>query len=126
MPSLPTTRWPGIIETYRKYLSVTDATPVVSLQEGNTPLIEAPRLAAALGLEIELYLKFDGANPTGSFKDRGTAILVSTLAAQGVVRAIEDSSGNAGASFAAYATRAGIKARIWLAKRSGWPVVYRT
>ena len=63
-------RWPGLIEAYREHLPVTDATPVVTLLEGNTPLLEAPRLVGA-GRRRRVYLKVEGANPTGSFKDRG-------------------------------------------------------
>ncbi|HZR47421.1 MAG TPA: pyridoxal-phosphate dependent enzyme, partial [Candidatus Manganitrophaceae bacterium] len=67
-------RWPGLIEAYRSFLPVTDQTPVVTLLEGNTPLIPAPRLAAAAHAEIDLYLKYEGENPTGSFKDRGMTL----------------------------------------------------
>jgi len=110
--SPPTTYWPGIIAAYGKYLSVTDATPVVSLQEGNTPLIEAPRLAAVLGLDIELYLKFDGANPTGSFKDRGMTMAVSKAKEAGSAAVICASTGNTSASAAAYAAHAGMRAVV--------------
>jgi len=110
--SPPTTYWPGIIAAYGKYLSVTDATPVVSLQEGNTPLIAAPRLAAVLGLDIELYLKFDGANPTGSFKDRGMTMAVSKAKEAGSAAVICASTGNTSASAAAYAAHAGMRAVV--------------
>ena len=66
-----TPAWPGVIETYRKYLPVTDRTPVVTLHEGNTPLMPAPRLAEATDPSLSIYLKCEGFNPTGSFKDRG-------------------------------------------------------
>ena len=112
MPPTSTMPWPGIIATYRKYLSVTEATPVVSLQEGNTPLVEAPRLAAALGLEIDLYLKFDGANPTGSFKDRGMTMAVSKAKEAGSEAVICASTGNTSASAAAYAAHAGMRAVV--------------
>ena len=62
----------GLINTFREYLPVTDKTPVVTLNEGNTPLIKADNLAKKIGVEAEIYLKFEGCNPTGSFKDRGT------------------------------------------------------
>jgi len=104
--------WPGIIKTYGKYFSVTDATPVVSLQEGNTPLIEAPRLAAVIGLDAELYLKFDGANPTGSFKDRGMTMAVSKAKEAGSEAVICASTGNTSASAAAYAAHAGMRAVV--------------
>jgi len=69
--------WPGIIEAYREFLPVTDQTPIVTLQEGRTPLVPAPRLAKQLGAEIDLFLKYEGANPTGSFKDRGMTLAIS-------------------------------------------------
>ena len=66
----------GLINKYRKYLPVTDTTPIVTLNEGNTPLIKADNLAKKIGLECNLYLKFEGCNPTGSFKDRGMTMAV--------------------------------------------------
>jgi threonine synthase len=71
------TRWPGLIEHYRRFLPVTDKTPVVTLNEGNTPLIESPDLTDRVGRNIKVYLKFEGANPTGSFKDRGMTVAMS-------------------------------------------------
>src|SRR6202043_3686886 len=68
--------WPGLIEHYRRFLPVTDSMPVVTLNEGNTPLIEAPAIAERLGLNIKVYFKFEGANPTGSFKDRGMTLAI--------------------------------------------------
>jgi len=101
----------GVIERYRDHLPVTDKTPVVSLLEGNTPLIRTSNLNTALGLpqRVNIFLKFEGMNPTGSFKDRGMTMAVS--------KAIEDkscavmcaSTGNTSASAAAYAARSGIK-----------------
>ena len=70
-PNNPVCLWPGIIRQYRDYLSVSESTPVVTLQEGNTPLIEARLLAERLDLNAEVLLKLEGLNPTGSFKDRG-------------------------------------------------------
>ena len=67
-------RWRGVIEEYRKFLPITERTPVITLGEGNTPLIRAARLAKQIAPGIDLYLKFEGANPTGSFKDRGMTI----------------------------------------------------
>jgi len=90
------------------------STPV-SLGEGNTPLLPVK----AFGREV--YFKCEYANPSGSFKDRGTATLVSFLFSRGVTEAIEDSSGNAGASFAAYAARAGIKARVYVPESASGP-----
>lgn len=103
---------PGIIERYRSYLPVTDATPVVTLAEGWTPLLPAPRLARLLDVPVDLYLKVEGANPTGSFKDRGMTVAVS-LALEAGVRAVAcASTGNTSASAAAYAARAGMKALV--------------
>jgi threonine synthase len=65
------TAWRGLIEEYRQYLPVTDSTPVVTLCEGNTPLIPVPSIAAEIGRQVKVYIKYDGLNPTGSFKDRG-------------------------------------------------------
>src|SRR5260370_7996458 len=63
--------WPGLIEHYRRFLPVTESTPIVTLNEGNTPLIEAPAIAERLGLNVKVYFKFEGATPTGAFKERG-------------------------------------------------------
>lgn len=107
----------GIIETYREFLpDVTGATPVVSLCEGNTPLIEAPRLACWLGLPepARLFLKFDGMNPTGSFKDRGMTMAVSKAAERGARVVMCASTGNTSASAAAYAARAGMACVVLL------------
>ncbi len=100
-------RWPGIIEAYREHLPVTDATPVVTLLEGNTPLVDAPRLAAQAGVARAL-LKVEGALPTGSFKDRGMTMAVSKAAEKGAKAVICASTGNTSAAAAAYAARAGI------------------
>ena len=67
-------RRPGVIARYREFLPVTDRTPVVTLMEGNTPLIRCHRLTAAINPKIDLFLKYEGANPTGSFKDRGCSV----------------------------------------------------
>ena len=67
--------WPGVVQEYRRFLPVTGATPVVTLQEGGTPLLPAPRLSERLGAQV--YLKYEGANPTGSFKDRGMTVAIS-------------------------------------------------
>jgi len=99
--------WPGIIEAYREHLPVDDATPVITLLEGNTPLIDAPRLAARVGAD-RVLLKVEGANPTGSFKDRGMTVAVSKALQQGTKAVICASTGNTSASAAAYAARAGI------------------
>ena len=99
----------SLIEKYRDFLPVSKNTPIVSLQEGNTPLLEAPRLAQAINFPGELYLKYDGANPTGSFKDRGMTVAVSKAVEDKVQAVICASTGNTSASAAAYASRAGLK-----------------
>jgi len=105
------TTWRGLIESdYRKWLPVTEETPIVSLQEGNTPLLRSARLSAQTGCEV--WLKVDGANPTGSFKDRGMTIALSRAAGDGVERVICASTGNTSASAAAYAARAGLAAAV--------------
>ncbi len=104
--------WPGVIAKYRDRLSVTDATPVVTLLEGNTPLIEATVISGLV--ERPVYLKYDGANPTGSFKDRGMTMAVSKALESGARAVACASTGNTSASAAAYAARAGIKAIVIL------------
>src|SRR3989344_2956824 len=100
----------GIIERYRAHLPVTEKTPVVSLLEGGTPLIPARNLAKKIGAEsYELYLKFEGMNPTGSFKDRGMTLAVSKAVEKGAKTIICASTGNTSASAAAYAAQAGIQ-----------------
>src|SRR5688500_13756689 len=98
----------GLIETYRDRLPVDETTPVVSLNEGNTPLIELRNLPRLVSRKVRILAKFDGLNPTGSFKDRGMTMAV-TKAVEGGARAIIcASTGNTSASAAAYAARAGI------------------
>ena len=99
----------GLIEKYRKFLPVTEKTPVISLNEGNTPLIPARNLQNKLGFNGEIYFKFEGMNPTGSFKDRGMTMAVSKAVEEGSKAVICASTGNTSASAAAYAARAGIK-----------------
>ena len=101
-----TAPWPGVIEAYRDRLSVSDSTPVVTLLEGNTPLVPAPALGAELGRDT--YLKFEGLNPTGSFKDRGMTLAVSKAKESGARAVACASTGNTSASAAAYAARAGM------------------
>ncbi len=98
--------WRGVIEEYRDWLPVTDATPVVTLCEGGTPLVPARVLSERTGCEV--YLKVEGANPTGSFKDRGMTVAISKAAEAGARAVICASTGNTSASAAAYATRAGM------------------
>ena len=98
--------WRGVIEEYRDRLPVTAATPVVTLLEGGTPLVPAPRLSAITGCDV--YLKVEGLNPTGSFKDRGMTMAISKAAEEGSQAVICASTGNTSASAAAYAVRAGM------------------
>ncbi len=102
------TCWRGVIEEYRKFLPVTDRTPVVTLGEGHTPLIRATRLAEQIAPGIDLYLKIEGANPTGSFKDRGMTMAISKAVESGAKAVICASTGNTSASAAAYGARAGL------------------
>ncbi|MBF0559794.1 MAG: threonine synthase [Nitrospirae bacterium] len=104
--------WKGIIEAYRSFFPVVDSTPVVSLLEGNTPLIKAVNLTEQFKDDLTIYFKFDGANPTGSFKDRGMTLALSKAVESGSKAVICASTGNTSASAAAYAARAGIKAIV--------------
>jgi threonine synthase len=104
----------GVIERYRKYLPVFDTTPVISLHEGSTPLIPSPRLSSIVGRGCKVYLKFEGMNPTGSFKDRGMTVAVSKAIEGGANLIICASTGNTSASAAAYAARAGIRCAVLL------------
>src|SRR5579875_2164318 len=106
----PAPRWPGLIEAYRGRLPVSEATPVITLQEGGTPLVPAPVLSERTGCEV--YLKVEGANPTGSFKDRGMTVAISKAAEDGAQAVICASTGNTSASAAAYAVRAGMQCAV--------------
>jgi threonine synthase len=100
----------GIIERYQEYLPVTEKTPIVSLNEGNTPLILAEALPKELGLKnVRIYYKFEGLNPTGSFKDRGMTMAISKAVEAGSKAVMCASTGNTSAAAAAYATRCGLK-----------------
>ncbi|MFW6263897.1 MAG: threonine synthase [Cyanobacteriota bacterium] len=105
-------RWPGLIEAYRPYLPVSEATPVVTLLEGNTPLIPAPSLSQAIGRGVQVFVKYDGLNPTGSFKDRGMTMAISKAKEAGAKAVICASTGNTSAAAAAYARRAGMRAFV--------------
>ena len=102
----------GVISRYKNYLPVTDATPVISLNEGSTPLIHSPRLSGRTGAEV--YLKYEGLNPTGSFKDRGMTVAISKAAERGAHTVICASTGNTSAAAAAYAARAGLRCAVIL------------
>jgi threonine synthase len=106
----PAVAWRGVIEEYRDYLPVDKATPVVSLLEGGTPLIAAPRLSARIGAQV--WLKLEGANPTGSFKDRGMTVAISKALEEGAKAVVCGSTGNTSASAAAYAARAGLACAV--------------
>ncbi|MDQ1455874.1 MAG: threonine synthase [Actinomycetota bacterium] len=103
-------RWNGIIDAYRARLPVTEKTPLVTLCEGNTPLVDAPRLSDAVGALV--MLKVEGANPTGSFKDRGMTMAISKAAEDGAKVVVCASTGNTSASAAAYAARAEMLAAV--------------
>ena len=98
--------WPGVIAAYRDHLPVSAATPVVTLLEGGTPLVDAPRLSERTGARV--LLKLEGLNPTGSFKDRGMTLAMSKAVEDGAKAVICASTGNTSASAAAYAARAGL------------------
>lgn len=104
--------WPGLINRYRSYLPVSDKTPVVTLLEGNTPLIPVPTIAAHIGRQVQVFVKFDGLNPTGSFKDRGMTMAISKAKEAGAKAVICASTGNTSAAAAAYARRGGLRAFV--------------
>jgi threonine synthase len=107
--------WPGVLEYYRAYMDGLPAdAKIVSLQEGNTPLVPAPRLAAQAGGGFELYLKYEAMNPTASFKDRGMTAAMTQALARGSKLVICASTGNTSASAAAYAGRAGLRCAVIL------------
>jgi threonine synthase len=102
--------WRGVIGEYRELLPLDQAAPVITLGEGGTPLLPAPELSARTGCEV--WLKVEGANPTGSFKDRGMTMAVSAAVARGATTVICASTGNTSASAAAYAARAGLRCAV--------------
>jgi threonine synthase len=102
--------WKGVIEEYRPYLPVSAVTPVVTLKEGGTPLLPASRLSERVGAQV--WLKFEGANPTGSFKDRGMTVAISKALEEGAKAVVCGSTGNTSASAAAYAARAGLTCAV--------------
>lgn len=99
----------GVIDNYREYLPVTDKTPVISLEEGSTPLVKADPIAEIIGKGYNVWLKYEGLNPTGSFKDRGMTVAVSKAVEEGSKAIACASTGNTSASAAAYAARSKIK-----------------
>ena len=108
------TRGRGVIARYREFLPVSDSTPIVSLGEGGTPLIFSPRLSEIVGRDCQVHLKYEGLNPTCSFKDRGMTVAVSKALERRAGALICASTGNTSASAAAYAARAGIRCVVVL------------
>ena len=104
--------WRGVIETYRAYLPVSSKTPVISLLEGNTPLIFSPVLSKRVGKGAAVYLKYEGMNPTGSFKDRGMTVAISKAVEAKSLAVLCASTGNTSASASAYAARAGLRSIV--------------
>ncbi|QQL44343.1 threonine synthase [Sulfuriroseicoccus oceanibius] len=104
----------GVISRYREFLPVSDATPVVSLNEGSTPLIHVPKLSALAGAQRQVFIKYEGLNPTCSFKDRGMTLAISKAAEEGAKMVICASTGNTSAAAAAYAVRAGMRCVVLL------------
>ena len=109
-------RWRGLINEYRHHLPVTEDTPIVTLNEGNTPLISVENLAKHLGVNAKWYVKFEGLNPTGSFKDRGMCMAVTKAKEAGMSTVICASTGNTSASAAAYAAKANMGCVVLIPK----------
>ena len=105
-------KWPGLIEAYRPWLPVTKNTPVITLKEGSTPLIEANSISERIGKGVKVFLKYDGLNPTGSFKDRGMTMAISKAKEEGCEAVICASTGNTSASAAAYAKKGKMRAFV--------------
>ena len=116
-------RWQGLVEEFKEYLPVNSDTPKLTLNEGHTPLIHCENLSKML--DIDLYVKYEGANPTGSFKDRGMVMAVTKAKEQGKKVVICASTGNTSASAAAYAARAGLKAIVVIQRVRLHSVNYR-
>ena len=104
--------WNGLIEAYKPWLPVTNKTPIITLKEGATPLIEISSIADRIGKGVKVYAKYDGLNPTGSFKDRGMTMAISKAKESGCEAVICASTGNTSASAAAYARRGGMRAFV--------------
>jgi len=110
------TAWKGVIEKYRGFLPISKATPIVTLREGNTPLIQSTTIAQMLGNDIEVFLKYEGLNPTGSFKDRGMTVAVSKALEEGASAIMCASTGNTSASAAAYGARGKLRCIVLIPK----------
>ncbi len=104
--------WPGLVAYYKEYLPVTDTTPIVTLNEGNTPLIKLVNLPKKLGIEADWYVKFEGLNPTGSFKDRGMTMAITKAKEAGAKMVMCASTGNTSAAAAAYAAKGGMSSCV--------------
>ncbi len=102
-------QWPGLIETYKQWLPINKNTPIITLQEGGTPLIETKEISKIIGRNIKVFVKYDGLNPTGSFKDRGMTMAISKAKEESSKAVICASTGNTSASAAAYAKKGGLK-----------------
>ncbi len=105
-------QWPGIIKGYKKWLPINKNTPIITLQEGATPLIELESINQIIGRNVKVYAKYDGLNPTGSFKDRGMTMAISKAKEEGCKAVICASTGNTSASAAAYAKKGGMKSFV--------------
>ena len=112
LPKFKKKNWPGLINAYKHYLPVSSKTPIITLKEGNTPLIYSENLSNLIGNNTKVYLKYDGLNPTGSFKDRGMTMAISKAKEEGCEAVICASTGNTSASAAAYASRGGLKSYV--------------
>ncbi len=108
--------WRGVIHKYRRFLPIGRRAEVITLNEGNTPLIHAKRLSEEVGSKLDVYLKYEGAHPTGSFKDRGMTVALTKAIEEGCKATICASTGNTAASAAAYSARAGIKSIVIIPK----------
>ena len=111
-PSYRKKYWPGLIKAYKRYLPVNSKTPIITLKEGNTPLIYSNQLSNLIGNNTDVYLKYDGLNPTGSFKDRGMTMAISKAKEEGCEAVICASTGNTSAAAAAYASRGGLRSFV--------------
>ena len=112
LPKYKKRNWPGLINAYKSYLPVSNKTPIITLKEGNTPLIFSENLSNLIGNNTKIYLKYDGLNPTGSFKDRGMTMAISKAKEERCEAVICASTGNTSASAAAYASRGGLKSFV--------------
>ena len=111
-PNYKKKNWPGLINAYKQHLPISNKTPIISLNEGNTPLILSNSISKLIGNGTKVYLKFDGLNPTGSFKDRGMTMAISKAKEEGSEAVICASTGNTSAAAAAYATKGGLKSYV--------------